>query len=206
MTTVFDIHGGIHPPEEKSLSNPGELLEAGIPPTLVLPLSQHIGKPPTLEVAIGDRVKGGQLLAAAEGLVSVPLHAPTSGVITAIEPRPVPHPSGLENLCVELRCDGEDDWLELKGFDNWQSEAPETLVASVRAAGIAAAAGVATAVEPQPRFVCTLTLLLEWAQAVQFPGGFPAEERKLVLQALAMQAHRPGFKPAAGPVINAWGL
>ncbi|MGB0764986.1 MAG: electron transport complex subunit RsxC [Luminiphilus sp.] len=149
MTTVFDIHGGIHPPEEKSLSNPGEVLEAGIPPTLVLPLSQHIGKPPTLEVAIGDRVKGGQLLAAAEGLVSVPLHAPTSGVITAIEPRPVPHPSGLENLCVELRCDGEDDWLELEGFENWQSEAPETLVASVRAAGIAGmgGAGFPTAVK-----------------------------------------------------------
>ena len=74
------------------------------------------------------------------------------------------------------------------------------------AAGIAIASGAASAAEPQPRFVCTLTLLLEWAQAVQFPGGFPAEERKLVLQALAMQAHRPGFKAAAGPVINAWGL
>ena len=45
---------------------------------------------------------------------------------------------------------------------------------------------------------------LEWAQAVQFPGGFPAEERKLVLQALVMQAHRPGFKAAAGPVIAVW--
>ena len=75
--------------------------------------------------------------------------------------------------------------------------------AEQRAAGIAAAAGV----EPQPRqprFVCTLTLLLEWAQAMCFPGGFPAEERKLVLQALAMQAHRPGFKAAAGPVIAVW--
>ena len=76
--------------------------------------------------------------------------------------------------------------------------------AEQRATGIAAAAGMAAAVEPQPRFVCTLTLLLEWAQAVQFPGGFPAEERKLVLQALAMQAHRPGFKAAAGPVIAVW--
>ena len=31
-----------------------------------------------------------------------------------------------------------------------------------------------------------------------------AEERKLVLQALVMQAHRPGFKAAAGPVIAVW--
>ena len=76
--------------------------------------------------------------------------------------------------------------------------------AEQRATGIAAAVGMAAAAEPQPRFVCTLTLLLEWAQAVQFPGGFPAEERKLVLHALAMQAHRPGFKAAAGPVIAVW--
>ena len=35
-------------------------------------------------------------------------------------------------------------------------------------------------------------------------AAYPAEERKLVLQALAMQAHRPGFKAAAGPVIAVW--
>ena len=34
-----------------------------------------------------------------------------------------PIPRGWKTS-VELRCDGEDDWLELEGFENWQSEAP----------------------------------------------------------------------------------
>ena len=93
---------------------------------------------PTLEVAIGIEL-GGQLLAAAEGLVSVPLHAPPPESSLPLA-RPVPHPSGLENLCVELRCDGEDDWLELEGLKTG-SRKPQTLVASVRAAGIAGMGG-----------------------------------------------------------------
>ncbi len=149
MNTVFGIHGGIHPPEEKALSNPGTILDAGIPPTLVLPLSQHIGKPSNLDVGVGEHVLGGQLLAAADGLVSVPLHAPTSGTVTAIEPRPVPHPSGMENICLELSCDGRDQWLDTSGFANWTEEKPEVLVEAIRAAGIAGmgGAGFPTAVK-----------------------------------------------------------
>ena len=103
----------------------------------------------------------------------------------------------LAALAVELRLDGATVAALL-----CRLAAEED--AEQRAAGITTAAGAAAAVEPQPRFVCTLTLLLEWAQAVQFPGGFPAEERKLVLRALAMQGHRPGFKAAAGPVVAVW--
>ena len=103
----------------------------------------------------------------------------------------------LAALAVELRLDGATVAALL-----CRLAAEED--AEQRAAGITPAAGAAADAEPQPRFVCTLSLLLEWAQAVQFPGGFPAEERKLVLRALAMQAHRPGFKAAAGPVLAVW--
>ena len=101
----------------------------------------------------------------------------------------------LAALAVELRLDGATVAALL-----CQLAAEED--AEQGAAGITAAA-VAVA-EPRPLFVCTLTLLLEWAQAVRFPGGYPAEERKIVLQALATQTHRPGFVAAAGPVLDAW--
>jgi hypothetical protein len=103
----------------------------------------------------------------------------------------------LAALAVELRLDGATVAALL-----CRLAAEED--AEQGAADITTAAGAAAVAKPQPRFVCTLTLLLEWAQAVQFPGGFPAEERKLVLEALVMQAHRPGFKAAAGPVIAVW--
>ena len=54
MNSVFNIHGGIHPEEEKHLSNPGTVLDAGLPPSLVLPLSQR--KAP---LKSGNRVRRG---------------------------------------------------------------------------------------------------------------------------------------------------
>ena len=153
MNTIFKIHGGIHPDEEKQLSNPGTVLDAGLPPSLILPLSQHIGKPSSLCVAPGDYVLGGQLLAEADGMVSVPLHAPTSGTVVAIEPMPVPHPSAMNNLCLELECDGEDRWIEYAGCEDWRVETPDTLISCIRAAGVAGmgGAGFPTAVKLMAR-------------------------------------------------------
>ncbi len=96
------------------------MLDAGIPDKLVLPLSQHIGRQPEVIVEVGETVKGGQVLALGDGPMSVPLHAPTSGTITAIDDRAVPHPSGLTNRCIELSCDGNDDWVALEGLANWR--------------------------------------------------------------------------------------
>ena len=162
MNTFFKIHGGIHPEEEKDLSNPGTVLDAGLPQSLVLPLSQHIGKPSSLCVAPGDYVLGGQLLAEADGMVSVPLHAPTSGTVIAIEPRPVPHPSALDNLCLELACDGEDRWIEHRGCEDWRIETPESLISRISAAGIAGmgGAGFPTAVKLMARERLPLTTLI----------------------------------------------
>ncbi len=149
MRVVHDIHGGIHPPEEKSLSNPGTVLDAGIPERLVLPLSQHIGAPASAVVTVGDRVLAGQLLARAESTVSAAVHAPTSGQITAIEQRAVPHPSGLHNWCIELTPDGDDEWQELIPGRDFRSIEPYELVQKVREAGVAGlgGAGFPTAVK-----------------------------------------------------------
>ena len=149
MNRIHNIHGGIHPPERKALSLPGQLRTAGIPRQLVLPLSQHIGKPAEAIVQVGERVLGGQRLAEADGLVSVPIHAPTSGTVSAVELRSVPHPSGLENQCVVIDCDGLDEWLPLTPLVDWQKQPPEALVAHVRAAGVAGmgGAGFPTAVK-----------------------------------------------------------
>lgn len=51
----------------------------------------------------------GQPLAIAHTNQSVAsVHAPTSGTITAIEPRTMPHPSGLQDMCVVLAADGKE--------------------------------------------------------------------------------------------------
>ena len=76
MNSVHTIHGGIHPREEKQLSRPGQVIDAGLPHELILPLSQHIGAPAEPIVSVGDHVKGGQRLAEDQGAVSAAVHAP----------------------------------------------------------------------------------------------------------------------------------
>ena len=81
MRKVFDFHGGVHPLENKHQSVRTAIADAGIPPELVIPLSQHIGAPSNPVVGVGDHVRKGQVIAEALGFVSVPKHAPSSGTI-----------------------------------------------------------------------------------------------------------------------------
>jgi len=149
MRATHSIHGGIHPTEAKALSAPGTVLDAGIADQLVLPLSQHIGRQPDVIVEVGETVKGGQVLALGDGPMSVPLHAPTSGTITAIDDRAVPHPSGLTNRCIELSCDGADNWVALEGLSNWREVDRTALISAISQAGVAGmgGAGFPTAVK-----------------------------------------------------------
>ena len=152
MRTIHDIHGGIHPPERKALSRPGELGPAPIPPVLVLPLRQHLGTPALPIVNLGDRILGGQTIAEAQGVMSVPVHAPTSGTVTAIEARPIAHSSGLQDQCIVIETDGADDWLSFTGIAEWRGLDATALVERVRTAGIAGmgGAGFPTAVKLNP--------------------------------------------------------
>jgi len=141
MRKIWTFHGGIHPPENKlqSLGNP--ITDAGIPARLVLPLSQHIGAPAVPVVAVGDHVLKGQMIAAPKGFVSVPVHAPSSGTVAAIEDRRIAHPSGLSAPCIVITTDGQDRWTRLQPVDDYlQLDKPE-LLERIRLAGIAGMGG-----------------------------------------------------------------
>lgn len=141
MRRIFDFHGGIHPAENKQQSLTGKIQHAGIPGILVIPLSQHVGAPSEPLVSEGERVLGGQCIAAPKGLVSVPQHAPTSGRVVAIEERAIAHPSGFLAPCVVIEPDGEDEWVELQGVQDYRSEANALLLDRIRNAGIAGMGG-----------------------------------------------------------------
>jgi len=149
---VHDFHGGVHPPENKAQSLAAPIQPAGIPPQLVLPLAQHIGAPAQPVVRVGQAVRGGELLAEADGFVSVPVHAPTSGTVSAIEDRPVPHPSGLPARCIVIDTDGADAWVPLAPLPEAERADPTKLREHIQAAGIAGmgGAGFPTAVKLSP--------------------------------------------------------
>lgn len=149
MRAIHDIHGGIHPPENKTQSVANPIRAAGIPAQLIYPLSQHIGAPAKAIVEVGERVLKGQKIADANGYVSVPVHAASSGRVTAIEAHVVPHPSGMTAPCIVIEPDGIDEWIDHRGVDDFQQQEPAVLLQRIREAGIAGmgGAGFPTAVK-----------------------------------------------------------
>lgn len=138
---VHAFHGGIHPPEHKVDSNQTPIETSPLPPRLIMPLQQHLGKAAKPIVAVGDHVLKGQRIAEADGAISAHVHAPTSGTITAIEDRAIPHPSGLSDRCIEIRTDGEDRWIELEANEHYETLSVEEIRDKVRGAGIAGMGG-----------------------------------------------------------------
>jgi electron transport complex protein RnfC len=141
MRKVFDFHGGIHPLENKHQSVSLPIADAGVPDELVLPLSQHIGAAAKPVVAVGEHVLKGQVIAEANGFVSVPVHASSSGTVVAIEERPIAHPSGHRAPCIVIATDGRDEWVAHSGAEDYQALDKASLLERIRDAGIAGMGG-----------------------------------------------------------------
>jgi len=149
---LADFHGGIHPQEMKSLSNQTPISKAALPPQLILPLQQHIGNASKVIVEVGQQVLKGQILAEADGFVSVNLHAPTSGRIESISEHAIAHPSGQSDLCLTLTPDGQDQWCTLNSSEDVTQLSAFEIQTKVRQAGIAGmgGAGFPTDIKLQP--------------------------------------------------------
>ena len=146
---VWDIPGGIHPPEHKTLSNGTPIQQPPLPRRLIVPLAQHLGAPAEPCVAVGERVLKGQKVAEATSAVSAPVHAPTSGVVSVIGLQPYPHTSGLPSAAIVIDSDGQDEWIACEAISDYRALEPTELLARIRQAGIAGlgGAGFPTAVK-----------------------------------------------------------
>lgn len=139
--TLWKFHGGLRLPGHKSLSNQIPIRPAPLPEYLVLPLRQHIGETAIPVVEVGDKVLKGQIIAKAKGYVSVPVHASSSGTVVAIEPRPVPHPSGMFAECIVIQTDGLDHWIDRNPVVDYPSLSLSALRNKLREAGIVGLGG-----------------------------------------------------------------
>ncbi|WP_404363469.1 electron transport complex subunit RsxC [Marinobacter sp.] len=152
MTKLWSFPGGIHPEENKHQSTVRPLQQSSLPDRLVIPLQQHIGSPAETRVEPGDRVLKGDVIADAIGTMGVPVHAPTSGTIEAIEKAAVPHPSGLLDWCISLVPDGQDTWGTRKALADYHQHERQDILIHIRDSGIVGlgGAGFPTSIKLRP--------------------------------------------------------
>lgn len=134
--------GGVHPNDGKALSCEKPIRVAPLLEKYIVPIPQNIGKPPKVIVNKGDLVKKGQLIAEADGFVSVPLHAPTSGTIG--ETVLIPGAVGTMIPAIEIISDGQDEWgSALEPIPDWKNTDREILKKRISDAGIIGMGGAA---------------------------------------------------------------
>lgn len=140
MPTV-QLHGGLplDPIKERSTAQPIRIAPA--PSIAVLPLDQHAGEPATALVQPGARVLLGQPIAHPSGEHSAWLHAPVSGQVIAIEPRPTATHLGAPSLSIVIENDGKDARYVTQQIDNFATLTPQVLREHIARGGIVGLGG-----------------------------------------------------------------
>ncbi|GAB1147464.1 TPA: electron transport complex subunit RsxC [Shewanella algae] len=137
--TQWRLTGGIHPPQMKNLSNGSPIGRLPLASEFLLPVPQ-VGDSAVLEVKVGDRVLKGQALTRGLSAMYLAVHAPTSGIIRAIEQRPSNHPSALPVLTCVLEADGQDQAIDFD-LQDIAALSREQILSRIRQAGIAGLGG-----------------------------------------------------------------
>ena len=150
---LWDFPGGVFPAERKTLSNQTPIVRAAIPKHLYVTVKQHIGVEGQIIVDVGQKVLKGQALTKSMNPFAVPIHAPTSGEITAIHKHVSAHPSGLPELTIEISSDQEDKWTKLYPLIDYQNQPKIQVLTAICDAGISGmgGAGFPTHIKSSPK-------------------------------------------------------
>lgn len=133
---------GIHPSENKHATANKPIRRLPFPPELVLPLSQHAGAPSELLVRPGEEVLRGQLIARANGFVSVPLHAPATGVFKRLEWMPTARGPKTECVILEVYA-GDSQEVRFSEPRDISMLSRQELISAVQDTGLVGLGGAA---------------------------------------------------------------
>ncbi len=141
MVKKLTFAGGVHPNDNKAQTASKPIVEIAPPKELVFPMVQHIGAPCKPVVAVGDTVCMGQKIADNEAFISAPIFSSVSGIVKAIEKRPVPNGAEVESIIIENDYNDTKDET-VKPIDI-EKTLPDDIPGIVREAGIVGMGGAA---------------------------------------------------------------
>ena len=137
---TFSI-GGVHPHDSK-ISRGCPICPLPLAPTVYISVAQHIGAPSVPCVAVGDKVKVGQVIAEPGGFVSAFIHSSVSGTVKSIGPRP--DLAGRPVTHIEIAVEG-DEWAEgIDTSDTLITDIPadnKAIVEKIRQGGVVGLGG-----------------------------------------------------------------
>jgi electron transport complex protein RnfC len=131
---------GIHPAEYKEQTSAKPTRRLPFAPQVIVPLSQSIGKPSIAVVHKGQQVERGEVIAVADGPLSVPLHAPVTGTVKGIELMPTP--SGAKKDCIIIDTQPSSSQISIRGEErDIDSMSREELIQAVKDTGMVGLGG-----------------------------------------------------------------
>ncbi len=136
---VATFDHGIHPLYHKET---GSLPIRRFPfaPKLFVPLSQHIGKPAIAAVVVGEEVQRGQIIATPDGMFSLPIHAPATGIVEAISP--IASDSGEMEMAITIRVyEADSQEVKIRNPHNLDSLSGKELAIVMQEVGVAGKGG-----------------------------------------------------------------
>ena len=188
MSRAASKWGGLHL-EQPTASAASAIVTAPAPDICVLPLQQHLSGTTRPRINAGDTVLRGQCVADPETELAASLHAPVSGTVIAIEPRPNPYFCGEATPAIVIANDGRDlPDSSLAPEADFAARSPEFIREKIMRAGIcglggamfptaakmaaAAAHGCSTVLlngaECEPYITCDDALMRSRAQQIVF--------------------------------------
>jgi len=142
MLGKLTFRHGVHPPESKELTAGLPVRRMPFPDEVVLPVRQHAGRPAKPIARVGDHVERGDMVAEADGWVSVPIHASAAGRVEAIELWP--HQDGSMVTSIRVQVDPNSAQApRSRVIPKWEGLDPQGIVEAVRHAGVVGLGGAA---------------------------------------------------------------
>ncbi len=131
---------GIHPEGFKEETHDHQVRRLPFPTQVILPLSQNIGKPAIPLIHPGQQVRRGELIAKADGFMSVPLHASVTGQVKKIDL--VPSARGNKEPAIIIDTALSSTQIPLRqSFIDYQQMSAKELVAAVQNTGMVGLGG-----------------------------------------------------------------
>ena len=134
---------GVHPMDHKEQTAHLAIKRLPFAPKVYVPLAQHIGAPAVALVKPGQEVVRGEPIAEAGGLVSVPMHAPVTGIVRSID-HLVPTAAGPKTPAIVIETYEAATQEVLYGLDqDLDNLTRDELIKAVQASGMVGLGGAA---------------------------------------------------------------